>query len=118
LRRNPTDAERLLWDALVKDRRFAAHRFKRQVPVGPYINDFVSFPLRAVIDLVPGEESEAGAKARAARRAWLEERGYRYVGVPAPALAADLPALLDRVAKSLRLEMPRRPAPSARGGDL
>jgi tRNA/rRNA methyltransferase len=53
LRRNPTDAERKLWEALVNDRRFAGKGFKRQVPVGPYITDFVSFPLRAVIDLVP-----------------------------------------------------------------
>jgi tRNA/rRNA methyltransferase len=48
LRRNPTDAERALWEALVNDRRFAGRGFKRQVPVGPHITDFVSFPLRAV----------------------------------------------------------------------
>ena len=47
LRRNPTDTERALWEALVKDRRFAGHGFKRQIPVGPHICDFVSFPLRA-----------------------------------------------------------------------
>ena len=42
LRRNPTDAERALWEALTKDRRFAG-MFKRQTPIGPHINDFVSF---------------------------------------------------------------------------
>src|SRR6516164_11418464 len=46
LRRNPTDAERLLWDALTNDRRFAGKGIKRQVPVGTHITDFVSFPLR------------------------------------------------------------------------
>ena len=53
-----------------QDRRFAGHGFKRQVPVGPHITDFVSFPLRVVIDLVPAGESEAAARtrARAARR--------------------------------------------------
>ena len=45
LRRNPTEAERTLWQALVNDRRFAGLRFKRQVPIGPHITDFVSFPL-------------------------------------------------------------------------
>ena len=46
LRRNPTEAERALWQALVNDRRFAGRGFKRQTPIGPHICDFVSFPLR------------------------------------------------------------------------
>src|SRR6516162_4922233 len=58
LRRNPTDAERMLWEALTRDRRFAGLGFKRQVPVGAYITDFVSFALRVVIDLAPASESE------------------------------------------------------------
>ena len=41
LRRNPTDAERILWQALTTDRRFAG-QFKRQTPVGRHIPDFVS----------------------------------------------------------------------------
>src|SRR5712672_2888584 len=48
---------RALRTALTRDRRFAGHGFKRQVPVGPHITDMVSFGLRAVIDIVPGEES-------------------------------------------------------------
>ena len=69
LRRNPTEAERALWQALVNDRRFAGRGFKRQTPVGQHICDFVSFPLRLVIDLVPAEESAAAARnARAKTR--------------------------------------------------
>ena len=49
LRRNPTDAERAFWAGLTKDRRFAGRGFKRQVPIGPNIIDFVSFPLRTVM---------------------------------------------------------------------
>src|SRR6201989_875001 len=45
LRRNPTDAERLLWQALRNDRRFAG-QFQRQTPVGRHIPDFVSFAQR------------------------------------------------------------------------
>ena len=65
LRRNPTDAERVLWQALVNDRRFAGRGFKRQVPIGPHIADFVSFPLKCVIDLVPAAEDDAAAALRA-----------------------------------------------------
>jgi tRNA/rRNA methyltransferase len=101
LRRNPTDAERALWDGLTKDRRFAGQGFKRQVPVGTHITDFVSFPLRVVIDVVPPQESAAAAKARNDRRAWLSERGYRVLAVEANAVERDLPQVLDRLAEEI-----------------
>jgi tRNA/rRNA methyltransferase len=101
LRRNPTEGERALWTALVNDRRFAGRGFKRQTPVGRHICDFVSFPLRLVIDLVPHEESAAAAAARAQKRAWLAERGYRIVEIGAAEVEADLAATLDRLARAI-----------------
>jgi tRNA/rRNA methyltransferase len=101
LRRNPTDAERTLWEALVKDRRFAGHGFKRQVPVGPHITDLVSFPLRTVIDLIPGDESEAAAKVRADKQAWLAERGYRLMPVRLAEIEADVAKVLDELAAKI-----------------
>jgi tRNA/rRNA methyltransferase len=101
LRRNPTEPERALWDALTKDRRFAGKGFKRQVPIGPHITDFVSFALRTVIELVPANESEAAAKARADERAWLTERGYRVIELEEGAVAGDLSQVLDRLAQTV-----------------
>jgi tRNA/rRNA methyltransferase len=101
LRRNPTDAERTLWAGLTNDRRFAGKGFKRQVPVGAHITDFVSFPLRIVIDLVPAGESSAAAIARSSRGQWLRERGYRVVEVAAPSVESDLTEVLDRLAQEL-----------------
>jgi tRNA/rRNA methyltransferase len=98
LRRNPTDAERALWSALTNDRRFAGRGFKRQVPIGPHINDFVSFALRIVIDMVPDDESEAAAKARAQRTAWLKERGYRIIALAGSRIERDLGEVLDWLA--------------------
>jgi tRNA/rRNA methyltransferase len=95
LRRNPTEAERMLWDALTKDRRFAGRSFKRQTPIGRHMADLVSFPLRMVVDLVPAEEGEAAAKERADRREWLAERGYRVVSVAAADVERDATAVLD-----------------------
>jgi tRNA/rRNA methyltransferase len=97
LRRNPTEAERALWQALVNDRRFANRGFKRQTPVGPHICDFVSFPLRVVIDLLPAGEEPAAANARADRYAWLAERGYTIVSVPATEVESDMSASLSRI---------------------
>ncbi|MPZ40737.1 MAG: TrmJ/YjtD family RNA methyltransferase [Rhizobiales bacterium] len=97
LRRNPTDAERMLWDALTKDRRFAGRGFKRQTPIGRHIADLVSFPLRLVVDLVPDEEAAPAAKEHAERRAWLLDRGYRVVTVTAADVARDVTAVLDDI---------------------
>jgi tRNA/rRNA methyltransferase len=98
LRRNPTDAERLFWDALTRDRRFAGLGFKRQVPVGQHVSDFVSFALRVVIDMVPQKESAPAAAARAERAAWLEERDYRVIAVTVAQIEEDLAGALDRLA--------------------
>src|SRR5271170_454528 len=101
LRRNPTEAERALWQALVNDRRFASRGFKRQTPVGPHICDFVSFPLRVVIDLVPAVEEAAAARTRAGRRAWLTERGYTIVEVPAAEIENGIEACLARIDRAI-----------------
>ena len=98
LRRNPTDAERALWQALVNDRRFAGRGFKRQVPIGPHIADFVSFPLRCVIELVPPGEGEAAVGLRADQRAWLQQHDYRVLEVKAADVARDVAAVLDQLA--------------------
>jgi tRNA/rRNA methyltransferase len=101
LRRNPTEAERALWQALVNDRRFANRGFKRQTPVGPHICDFVSFPLRVVVDLVPAGEAPVAAKARADKYAWLTERGYTIVRVRAAEIETDIAAALSRIDEAI-----------------
>ena len=106
LRRNPTEAERVLWQALVNDRRFAGRGFKRQTPIGPHICDFVSFPLRAVIDLVPNAEEDAAAGARAQKRAWVAARGYDVIEVKASDVEADIGAVLDALAGVLAAAKP------------
>src|SRR5256885_11815421 len=100
LRRNPTDAERALWDGLTKDRRFAG-LFKRQTPIGPHINDFVSFQQRLVIDIVPDQEGEAAAKARGERHGWLKAHDYRVISIKPAELERNLSGVLDSLAAAL-----------------
>ena len=101
LRRNPTDAERTFWDAMMKDRRFVGLGFKRQVPVGPYMGDFVSFSLRRVIDLVPTEETAEAAQHRADKRAWLAAHDYRVTEVRTEDLERDVGAVLEQLAAAI-----------------
>jgi tRNA/rRNA methyltransferase len=95
LRRNPTDAERALWESITRDRRFASLGFKRQTPVGTHITDFVSFPLRLVIEIVPNADTDEAAKARAYKRSWLEERGYRVAQIKEIDIVEDVTAVLN-----------------------
>lgn len=39
MRKNPTEAERVLWERL-RDRRLNGHKFRRQHPIGGYVVDF------------------------------------------------------------------------------
>jgi tRNA/rRNA methyltransferase len=100
LRRNPTDAERILWQSLTRDRRFAG-RFKRQTPVGRQIPDFVSFVQRIAIELINPGESDAIRKDRADRQTWLQARGYRVVNMAVADIESDLAAELDRLSALL-----------------
>ena len=68
-RREPTMAESALWK-LLRDRRFSAFRFRRQMPVGPYIADFCCPALKLIIELDGGVHvlrTESDAK----RDGWL-----------------------------------------------
>src|SRR5216684_2857387 len=100
LRRNPTDAERILWQALTTDRRFAG-QFKRQTPVGRHIPDFVSFVHRIAIELINADETETIKKDRGLRQAWLEARGYRVITMHVAAVEGDVAAELGRLESSL-----------------
>jgi tRNA/rRNA methyltransferase len=105
LRRNPTDAERILWQALTTDRRFAG-QFKRQTPVGRHIPDFVSFVQRLAIELVNADETEVIARDRAVRQAWLEARGYRVAAIRADQVTSDLAAVLGQLETALAGQAP------------
>ena len=61
LRKNMTDAERLLWER-VRNNQIEGERFFRQYSVGPYIIDFYCPKLRLVIELDGGQHSEEDSK--------------------------------------------------------
>src|SRR5262245_5940120 len=61
LRRNQTDAERVLWFRL-RDRRLAGLKFKRQVPIDRFVVDFVCKDERLIIELDGGQHDETRAR--------------------------------------------------------
>jgi very-short-patch-repair endonuclease len=74
LRKNMTEAERILWQQL-RAKRFTGFKFKRQQPFGRYIVDFVCFDAKLIIELDGGQHQDA-AEQDAARDAWLKLQGF------------------------------------------
>ena len=62
LRRQQTDAEAVMW-SLLRDRRLAGCKFRRQYPLGPYVLDFYCQEARLAIELDGGAANEPGRAA-------------------------------------------------------
>ena len=75
LRGNQTDVERRLWSKL-RDRQLFGAKFRRQVPIGRYIVDFVCRESSLIIELDGGQHSSV-SKYDIERTAWLERHGWR-----------------------------------------
>jgi very-short-patch-repair endonuclease len=69
-----TDAERRLWSAL-RGRRFDHYKFRRQVPAGRYVADFMCYEHRLIVE-VDGSQHDGSARD-AVRDAWLASQGFR-----------------------------------------
>jgi very-short-patch-repair endonuclease len=74
LRKRMTVAERKLWFVL-RDRRFAKFKFRRQVPIGRFIADFVCFERHLVIEVDGGQHADSVSDQR--RDRWFAANGYR-----------------------------------------
>jgi very-short-patch-repair endonuclease len=75
LRQNMTEAEQFVWKRL-RSRRFAGYKFRRQMPIGSYIVDFVCLDKRLVVELDGGQHAEQ-RQYDGRRTAWLTSQGFR-----------------------------------------
>ena len=75
LQKRSTDAEIALWN-LLRNRRLTDYRFRRQVPVGKYIVDFLCFERKLLVELDGGQHQEQIEYDIECTRV-LESRGYR-----------------------------------------
>ena len=77
LRKNQTDAEKLLWQKL-RNRQLSHYKFRRQVPVGIYIVDFMCVSAKLIVELDGGQHTEKQGYDQK-RTAYLETKGFRVV---------------------------------------
>jgi very-short-patch-repair endonuclease len=111
LRRSMTDAERKLWFAL-RDRRLAGTKFRRQVPIGPFVADFACYEAKLVIEVDGGQHSESAKDAR--RDRWLTENGFRVLRFWNNDVLKNIDGVLQRVVEAVNAATPH-PARASRG---
>lgn len=121
LRSNATEAERKLW-ALLRGKKMAHLRFRRQQPIGPYIVDFFCPAAKLVVELDGGQHGEDARVAYdAARTRWLEDHGYRVLRFSNTEFLKDRNMALDSIARAIggdATPLPEPPSavrPSLRG---
>ena len=90
LRHTSTDTERAMW-RLLRNRRLEGIKFRRQVPIGPFVADFASIAHRIVVELdgTPHSVMEGN------RHLWYNLRQPPQIGLAAP-VASLLESLAER----------------------
>jgi very-short-patch-repair endonuclease len=110
LRRELTPEERKLW-YLLRSRRFARYKFRRQHPFEYYVLDFVCCEARLVIELDGGQHDEQRHYDRQ-RTDFLNQRGWRVLRFWNNELWENEAAVMERIFEVLREILPSpRPSP-------
>lgn len=100
LRKNPTDAERLLWRKL-RFWQVDGLKFRRQQPLGRYIVDFICLEKRLVIEVDGGQHSEQVAYD-VERDTWLRDQGFKVLRFWNHDVLQNIDGVVDVVVKALR----------------
>ena len=109
LRNNATDAERQLWRHLSR-RQLNGVKFSRQMPVGPFICDFLCRERMLVVEVDGGQH--CGNSSDESRTAFLESEGYRIIRFWNNKVHENMEGVIQTIASALN-ECPP-PAPSRR----
>ena|GEM_PF-465759 len=118
LRKDQTEAERRLW-TLLRSRRLAGHKFRRQIVLGPFIVDFCCFEERLIVELDGGQHALRKVKDDA-RTAELKDRGFRVLRFWDDDVLKNTEVVLGAIWKALKDGPPHLPfghplPPASRG---
>ena len=111
LRRDQTDAEKLLWYSL-RHRQLCGLKFRRQYPVAPYVLDFYCHAYKLCVELDGGQHYEnTGIQHDEQRQAVLTSHGIRTLRFSNHDVLQNLEGVLLQIVKSVK---PLTPALSQR----
>jgi very-short-patch-repair endonuclease len=103
LRKNMTNAERVLWRGL-RSRQLAGHKFRRQEPIGRFIVDFICFEKRLVVELDGGQHAEESqASYDSERTAGLKQNGFCVLRFWDHEVLQQLESVLEDIARAINL---------------
>ncbi|MDZ7736172.1 MAG: endonuclease domain-containing protein [Gammaproteobacteria bacterium] len=100
LRKNSTDAERLLWRHL-RDRQLQGYKFRRQQTIGPYIVDFICLEQRLIVEVDGGQHQQQG-EYDDRRTRWLEDEGYRIIRFWNHDVLSNIDSVLTQISAALQ----------------
>ena len=100
MRRQSTDAERLLW-AKLRNRRMMNCKFRRQFPIGRYIVDFVCRQHNLVIEVDGGQHSDR-QDYDSARTEWLKSQGFDVLRYWNNEVLTELDSVLESIGNELK----------------
>ena len=104
LRRDQTDAERVLWFRL-RDRRLNGLKFRRQMPIKTYVVDFYCESARLIVELDGGHHAERGGQD-AKRTADLEAYGYLVLRFWNNDVLSNIDGVVETIAATASQEPP------------
>ena len=105
LRSAMTPAELKLW-SMLRGRRLAETKFRRQAPIGPYIADFLAPAAKLVVE---ADGAMHTAQTDAARTAYLESFGYRVLRFSNAQILQQPDAVWREIAEAVRVADPHPP---------
>jgi very-short-patch-repair endonuclease len=109
LRRNQTDAERVLWFQL-RGRRLQGLKFKRQVPIDRYIADFCCADARLIVELDGGQHATRISED-ANRTKILEAMGYLVLRFWNNDVLQNIDGVLEEILNTLKQHRSEPPHP-------
>jgi adenine-specific DNA-methyltransferase len=115
MRGRMTDADALLW-FLLRNRRIAGAKFRRQHPVGRYILDYYCVENKLGIELDGGQHSEATDYDRH-RDDWLRSQGIRMLRVWNNQMLLETEGVMEVIYQAIIEEEPNQKAPLPQAGD-
>lgn len=97
LRKNQTEPEEIMW-FLLRDKRFCDLKFKRQVPFGKYIADFICLEKKLIIELDGSQHlQENNLVHDEKRREYIENEGYKVVRFYNSEIFNNLESVLEKI---------------------
>jgi very-short-patch-repair endonuclease len=115
LRNNATDAERKLWQH-VSRRQLGGYKFSRQMPLGPFICDFMCREAKLVVELDGGQHGDR-VEQDASRTRFLETGGYRVIRFWNNDVLGNVDGVLQTILEALGNAPPPTPPASGRGAE-